>query len=57
MSYLKSFLIASGIGLLVAAMIAGLAWTIVFHTAYAFVAIPVGMFLLFWGLVHDEMNR
>mgnify|MGYP003650039515 CR=1 FL=1 len=57
MRYLKSFLLASGIALGFAAMVAAVSWVITLNPAYVFVAIPVGMFLLFWGLLHDEMNR
>jgi hypothetical protein len=33
-----------------------ISWVITLNPAYVFVALPVGMFLLFWGLLHNMMK-
>ena len=56
MDYLKSFLLTSGIVLGFVAVGFAISWVITLNPAYVFVALPVGMFLVFWGLLHDRMK-
>jgi hypothetical protein len=56
MSILSSFLVALGVALMLSAIIAGVAWVIVFYPAYILAVFPVGFFLAIWGIVHDVMK-
>jgi cytochrome c biogenesis protein CcdA len=56
MNYLKSFLLTSGIVLGFVVVVFAISWVVTLNPAYVFVALPVGMFLIFWGLLHDIMK-
>jgi hypothetical protein len=42
--------------LMLSAIIAGVAWVIVFYPTYILAVFPVGFFLAIWGIVHDVMK-
>jgi hypothetical protein len=56
MNYLKSFLATWGFILLVGALITGLAWAIMFYTAYVLAVVTAGVFLVIWILVHSVIE-